>query len=226
MKVTQMISRSQLLVFGLRCFGGDLAILLLWGSLWWGKSEASCRGTWTLLTLLRRSWLSKLMPDTGSPLAVLRTRRVDCQNLETFSRNAKYLHSNKLFFFVLHCFFLLISNIHHELNNCKIFDKSLRGSYWRSTMFQVTFYFILLILRFASGEKREEINIVQRTLPAYAVAFKAESLNFSECSRELADFRDAIKIRKLWALKSQYSTLLYIIMLLCYYMYSGWYNIN
>ncbi|KAL6448079.1 hypothetical protein ACFW04_000249 [Cataglyphis niger] len=44
-------------------------------------------------------------------------------------------------------------------------------------------------------------NINSRTIPAYAVALRADLLNSTICAKELQDFRDAIEQRILWSLK-------------------------
>lgn len=70
-------------------------------------------------------------------------------------------------------------------------------SLWLSLLFASS------IVSIASGESAMET--MRRTLPAYAIAVNAETtLNSSSCSRELGVFRDAVEVRKLWALKGQY----------------------
>lgn len=71
-------------------------------------------------------------------------------------------------------------------------------------MLTLLFTFLAVSLSGASTEN-STLLVVQRTLPAYALAIIGKtSLDASNCSRQLDAFRDAVDHRKLWALKSQY----------------------
>jgi len=60
-----------------------------------------------------------------------------------------------------------------------------------------------LAILFCVYAQTQEINAVRiETLPAYAIALKANFLNSTTCGKELRIFRDAVDQRILWSLKS------------------------
>ena len=62
---------------------------------------------------------------------------------------------------------------------------------------------LFILSREISGFVLEgNVEVMSRTLPAFALAEYAEILNGSACQKDLIVFREAINNRKLWSLKS------------------------